>query len=75
VLQGAERFLRRVSGIQIELSLVPLYDGQLLFHPMLKDLEDRGFDLWALVPAFVDPATSRLLQLDATLFRNKLRKE
>jgi FkbM family methyltransferase len=69
VLQGAGQFLSRVAGIQIELSLVPLYDGEHLFHPMLQDLEARGYDLWSVVPGFVDPATSRLLQLDAILFR------
>jgi FkbM family methyltransferase len=69
VLQGAKQFLRRVSGIQIELSLVPLYDGEYLFHPMLHDLEERGYDLWSIVPGFSDPETSRLLQVDAIFFR------
>ena len=69
VLQGAGQFLRRVAGLQIELSLVPLYDGEHLFHPMLHDLEERGYDLWSLVPGFVSPDTSRLLQLDAIFFR------
>ncbi len=69
VLQGAEQFLSRVTGIQIELSLVPLYDGEHLFDPMLHDLEARGYELWSVVPGFVDPATSRLLQLDAIFFR------
>jgi FkbM family methyltransferase len=72
VLQGAEQFLRRVSGIQMELSLVPLYDGEHLFDPMLHDLEDHGFDLWSVVPGFIDPKTSRLLQLDAIFFRKQL---
>lgn len=69
VLQGGEKFLRRVSGIQIELSLVPLYDGERLFHPMLHDLEARGYELWSVVPGFFDPETSRLLQVDAIFFR------
>ncbi len=69
VLQGAERFLARVAGIQIELSLVPLYDGEHLFHSMLHDLEERGFEMWSLIPGFVDPETGRLLQLDAIFFR------
>jgi FkbM family methyltransferase len=69
VLQGAGEFLSRVVGIQIELSLVPLYDGEHLFDPMLHYLQDRGFDLWSVIPGFVDPATSRLLQLDAIFFR------
>jgi FkbM family methyltransferase len=69
VLQGAEKFLGQVVGIQIELSLVPLYEGEHLFKPMLHDLEERGYDLWSVFPGFVDPATSRLLQLDAVFFR------
>jgi FkbM family methyltransferase len=72
VLQGAEQFLRRVAGIQLELSLVPLYDGEHLFHPMLHDLEERGYELWSVTPGFVDPDTSRLLQLDAIFFRKEL---
>ena len=69
VLRGAEKFLRRVSGIQTELSLVPLYDGEHLFHPMLHHLEEQGYELWSIVPGFVDHETSRLLQLDAVFFR------
>ncbi len=69
VLQGAAQFINRVAGIQIELSLVPLYDGEHLFDPMLHNLEARGYELWSVVPGFVDPATSRLLQLDAIFFR------
>jgi FkbM family methyltransferase len=69
VLQGAEEFLNRVLGIQIELSLLPLYEGEHLFDPMLHYLEDLGYDLWSVIPGFVDPATSRLLQVDAIFFR------
>jgi FkbM family methyltransferase len=71
VLQGAEQFLSRAVGIQIELSLVPLYDGEHLFHPMLHDLEERGYEMWSLIPGFVDPGTGRLLQLDAIFFRKE----
>jgi FkbM family methyltransferase len=71
VLQGAEQLLDRVAGIQIELSLVPLYDGEHLFHPMLHDLEERGYEMWSLIPGFVDPGTGRLLQVDAIFFRDE----
>jgi len=69
VIQGATQFLKRVAGIQTELSLVPLYEGTPLFHSMLAELEDRGFELWDIRPAFVNPTTCRLLQLDGILFR------
>jgi FkbM family methyltransferase len=71
VLQGARLFLAQVQGMQVELSLVPLYEGERLFHPMLHDLEEYGYDLWSLVPGFADPATCRLLQLDAIFFKAK----
>jgi hypothetical protein len=71
ILQGATRFLRRVSGIQIELSLIPLYDGERLFHPMLHHLEEQGYELWSVVPGFIDRDTARLLQLDAIFFRKR----
>lgn len=69
VLQGAEELLTRVVGLQLEHSLVPLYDGEHLFHPMLHELEERGFELWSLVPGFVDKNSGRLLQVDGVFFR------
>jgi FkbM family methyltransferase len=69
VLQGATELLTRIIGLQLEHSLVPLYDGEHLFHPMLHELEERGFELWSLVPGFVDGSTGRLLQVDGIFFR------
>jgi FkbM family methyltransferase len=72
VLQGSRKLLPRIQGIQIELSLVPLYEGERLFHPMLDDLEKCGYEIWSLLPGFTDPRTGRMLQLDAVLFRNSI---
>ena len=69
VLDGARDILPRVSGIQIELSLVPLYDGQRLWRDCIERLEADGFQLWSLSPEFVDPATGRTLQWDGLFFR------
>jgi len=73
VLQGASQFIDNVVGIQAELSLVPLYEGERLFDDMFHELETRGFDLWSLVPGFINPDTGRLLQLDAIFFRKQAR--
>jgi len=69
VLQGAKHFLSKVVGVQIELSLVPLYQGDHLLVPMIHEMEERGFELWSLAPGFVDPSTGRLLQVDGIFFR------
>ncbi len=69
VLDGALATLPKVRGIQMELSLVPLYEGQRLWRECIERLEAEGFVLWALQPAFVDPATGRILQWDGLFFR------
>jgi FkbM family methyltransferase len=69
VLRGASGMMDRIVGLQVELSLVPLYEGQLLFENMLEQVKSAGFDLWGLWPEFTDPRSGRLLQVDATFFR------
>jgi FkbM family methyltransferase len=69
VLRGATETLPRVVGMQMELSLVPLYEGQVLMPGMLRKVAGLGFELWGLSPAFAAPETGRMLQVDATFFR------
>lgn len=71
VLDGAPVLLKRATGLQLELSLTPLYEGETLFRPMLDRLRESGFELWSLVPGFVDPRTGRLLQVDGVFFRRR----
>jgi FkbM family methyltransferase len=70
VLHGAAELLKSVQGLQIELSFVPLYEGQRLYDEMISELSALGFEIWGIAPAFVDPRTGRLLQVDATFFRS-----
>jgi FkbM family methyltransferase len=69
VLQGAAGLMQRTVGLQIEMSLVPLYEGQRLYVELDARLRALGFELWSLSPAFVDPRNGRMLQMDATYFR------
>jgi FkbM family methyltransferase len=71
VLDGASMLLKRGVGLQLELSLTPLYEGEMLFQPMLDRLSESNFDLWSLVPGFVDNRTGRLLQVDGVFFRRQ----
>lgn len=72
VLEGASNLLKRTVGLQLELSLTPLYEGEMLFQPMLEYLRTIDFELWALIPVFVDRRNGRLLQVDAVFFRRKV---
>lgn len=69
VLQGAAGLLGQVRGVQVELSLTPLYDGQTLYREIIDWLAGHRFHLWNVVPGFLDVATGRLLQFDGVFFR------
>ena len=71
VLRGATRILEQAVGIHVELSFIPLYDGQPLFHEMVERIREDGFRLWGIWPGIHDPGTGRMLQVDATFFRSK----
>lgn len=69
VLRGATNTLVNCIGVQIEMSIVPLYAGQALYRELIDFLDVAGFDLWGLLPGFVDPASGRLLQMDGIFFK------
>lgn len=70
VLEGARDTLPLLKGVMVELSLVPLYEGQRLWQEMISRLEKDGFTLWALQPGFTDPSNGRVLQMDGIFFRH-----
>jgi FkbM family methyltransferase len=70
VLDGAAGVLDRVAGVQIELSLVPLYAGQALLPELVDYLVRRGFTLMSLEPGFCDERSGQMLQADGVFFRN-----
>jgi FkbM family methyltransferase len=71
VLKGAIKTLSQAQGLQLELSLVPLYEGQKLMSELMAEISEMGFNLWGMFPAFCDDSNGRLLQVDATFFRAK----
>jgi FkbM family methyltransferase len=75
ILEGAPNLLKRIVGLQIELSLAPIYEGQTLFQPMLEYLCTIDFDLWGLIPDFVDKRNGRLLVVDGVFFRRRVEEQ
>jgi FkbM family methyltransferase len=70
VLDGASDLLAKARGLHMELSFVPLYAGQKLFDDLVQRLQNLGFSIWSISPGFCDPRSGRMLQVDATFFRN-----
>jgi FkbM family methyltransferase len=71
VLKGAERTLGQAVGLECELSLALVYEGQALFSDVISHLADRGFQLRALDPVFLHAVTGELLQLDGLFTRGR----
>jgi FkbM family methyltransferase len=70
VLAGAVDLMKRTIGIQMEMSLAQLYEGQPSFGELLNLMTQSGFEIFGFVPGFVEPASGRMLQIDGIFFRN-----
>ncbi len=69
VLAGAQGVLPSIVAIQCELSLVPLYAGQVLFDEMRSRIAAMGFKLYAIFPGYVHEQTGQTLQIDGFFVR------
>lgn len=72
VLDGAASTIRQFAAVQLELSMIPLYQGQALMSELTDRMAALGFDLWILMPEFSDRATGRTLQCDGVYVRRDL---
>ena len=59
----------RCIGMQLELSFLPLYEGDMLIHEALDLVYSLGYTLTGLLPGFTDIRNGRLLQADGIFFR------
>jgi FkbM family methyltransferase len=70
VINGAQTMLSKAKGVEIEISLVPLYDNQTWLLPqILAYMSDKGFELTSIVPAFTNNETGKVLQCNGIFFR------
>ena len=70
VLNGALKSLPKIKIIQVEASLVPLYDGEMVIDELLDHMKSFGFELVLIEPGFCNPKTGRQLQVDC-IFKKK----
>lgn len=69
VLRGAEQCISSVRGVQAELQLESLYEGDVDWRVIVDWLADRGFVVAGVEPGFADRATGRMLQFDGVFTR------
>jgi FkbM family methyltransferase len=71
ILNGLGEYINdvRICGFEVEMSIVDLYDGQLLHNFLLEFYKMHGFRLVDIQPGFRS-TQGYLLQYDATFIRN-----
>jgi FkbM family methyltransferase len=72
VLDGAGGLLGRFAAVALELSFVPLYEGQQLFGDLTDRLQQAGYATYGFEAGFSDPLTGRMLQCDGLFVRSEL---
>lgn len=70
VILGAANSLNKITGLQVEMSLVECYDGEMMYNDMKNLIESFGFGLYYLEPGFSDPVTGKLMQVDGIFFKS-----
>jgi FkbM family methyltransferase len=69
VLDGGERSLQFILGLQLELSAASLYNGEELYYSVCRFVEEKNFRLVRIIPGFAHKTTGEMLQFDALFFR------
>lgn len=70
VLEGAREYLKKITGVQVEMSIIEMYEGELTYLQMIDYLKERGFKLYSLENGFFNKKTGQLLQVDGIFFKN-----
>lgn len=70
VLDGAINSLKYINGIQVEMALIPSYEGSLSFEDMSNFLKTLDFKLTTIESGHYDKNTGKLLEVDGVFFKN-----
>tara|TARA_B110000114_G_scaffold45913_1_gene48599 strand:+ start:69 stop:791 length:723 start_codon:yes stop_codon:yes gene_type:complete len=70
VLKSGTKNLTKFKLVQIELSLQPLYEKQILWREIVDFMTDKNFDIWTIYPGYKKKSIGQLYQFDV-IFYNK----
>ncbi len=71
VLDGSEALLRRLVGVQLEMSLLPIYEGEHDYLTMIRRLAAAGFSLQLVLPGYFERKLGRMLEIDGVFVREE----
>ncbi|MDZ4851325.1 MAG: FkbM family methyltransferase [Pirellulaceae bacterium] len=70
VIEGAKGVLERITGLQLELSLVVQYQGETPAEEMIAWIRTLGFSPYWILPGHRNLETMQLYQMDVVFFRD-----
>lgn len=70
VLAGAEGVMERIVGLQLEMALVPLYEGETGWRATIDHLATSGFAPYLIIPGYFEPKLARQVQMDGIFYRD-----
>lgn len=71
VLDGAAALLPRLLGIQLEMSLLPIYAGEHNYLTMIERLKAEGLSLHLVLPGYFERKLGRMLEVDGVFARDE----
>jgi FkbM family methyltransferase len=73
VLDGAEKTIKRLSGLKIEIPLVPIYNNtQFTFYEVIDYMKESGFVPYNFNIEGVDLKSGRVFTIDGMFFRENI---
>ena len=69
MLDGAAGSLRFIDTIQTEMSITPLYEGEMFFEEIYSRIKSEGYRLVEIEPGFSGLNSAEMLQFHATSHR------
>jgi FkbM family methyltransferase len=71
VLDGGAALLPRLAAIQLEMSLLPIYQGERDYLAMIGRLAAAGFTLHLVLPGYFERKLGRMLEIDGVFCREE----
>lgn len=71
VIEGAMESIGRITAIQMELSMSPLYEGAQTWREAIETMQQLGYKLMLLTPGFRHQTTGEMMQADGVFVRNE----
>ncbi|MCB9942512.1 MAG: FkbM family methyltransferase [Geminicoccaceae bacterium] len=69
VLDGARGVIDRMKSVQLEMALVPVYEGEQAWRSAIARMESLGFELHMIIPGYFERKLARQLQVDGVFVR------